>query len=377
MRKLLRKIIEILDGTPAVYGKKQRGQSTLELALVSPIIVILLAGMVEIGWFARNYLILLEVTRVGARLGAVQQNQTDPNNWDNLGSIRSEAYPVGGDFCADFAQTGETCPADSGTISERWAASYRSCAFGDGQPGREGFFNLITCNMLRSVDPLIFGQQLREDAGQDPLVVYPDDIVVSAFAIQAIDPDDIPPARLSDAQLPLPNDGNPQAVVVGRYPTNANECHEIAERDPFDWIQNDTWDPNTTGAAKAAGDRNERDYLELEGIDSTSERQRGFSWFAVHRIEGTNCFGSDWSTRDVEDLMNLQQFNLTADGRREYLPSQGMVLTEMWWQHEPISQFLGLSPVISPVFGMLGTDTIIEAWAAFPLPQVEPKLVIN
>ena len=368
MRKLLRKIIEILDGTPAVYGKKQRGQSTLELALVSPLLVILLAGMVEIGWFARNYLILLEVTRVGARLGAVQQNETDPNNWDNLGSVLPVAYD--GDFCADQGMAAD--------CNEDWGNVYRSCAFGDGQLGREGFFNLIACNMMRSVDPLIFGQFFREEAGQDDTVIYPDDIVVSAFAIQAIDPDDVPSTSLSDAQFPLPSgDGNLQAVVVGRYPTNANECTALDSRDPFNWILNPFRDPNASGRAKSPGDRNDRDYMELEGSDDGNERQRGFSWFGVHQIEGSSCYGSEWSIDDVEDLMNLQQFNLAADGRRDYLPSQGLVLTEMWWQHQAISQFLGLSPVISPVFGMLGTDTVIEVWAAFPLPQVEPKLVVN
>jgi len=58
------KIIQLLDGTPAVYGKRQSGQSVVELALITPILIILLAGLVEIGWFANNYLNLLDVTRL-------------------------------------------------------------------------------------------------------------------------------------------------------------------------------------------------------------------------------------------------------------------------------------------------------------------------
>jgi hypothetical protein len=46
----------------------------------------------------------------------------------------------------------------------------------------------------------------------------------------------------------------------------------------------------------------------------------------------------------------------------------------MWWKHETLSQFIGLAPVLSPVFAILGTDTVISVWAAFPLPQVEPRI---
>src|SRR5215216_4589210 len=83
MRTLLVKIIQLLDGTPAVYGKRQSGQSVVELALITPILIILLAGLVEIGWFANNYLNLLDVTRAGARRGAVLQDQKSPLFWDN------------------------------------------------------------------------------------------------------------------------------------------------------------------------------------------------------------------------------------------------------------------------------------------------------
>src|SRR5262245_59038377 len=83
MRRVLKKLLDILDGTPAEYGIRQRGQSVLELALISPLLVILIAGLAEIGWFAQNYLTLLEVTRVGARTGTVQQNETSPLFWED------------------------------------------------------------------------------------------------------------------------------------------------------------------------------------------------------------------------------------------------------------------------------------------------------
>ncbi|PJF20421.1 MAG: hypothetical protein CUN56_16260, partial [Phototrophicales bacterium] len=127
-------------------------------------------------------------------------------------------------------------------------------------------YNIIVCNMLNSMDPL----RLRENGV--------DDIVVSAFALMTVNNDNpdnwdlsklpantctdaaceahynsifrrtydftafdgaVPPSRRIGAGF--------QSVVVGRYPTNANECtvdtnnnildyNTGFERDPFDYI---------------------------------------------------------------------------------------------------------------------------------------------
>ncbi len=383
MLRVLRKIIEILDGTPAVYGKQQRGQSMVELALVSPLLIFVLAGMVEIGWFARNYMILLEVTRVGARTATVQEGDLSPLQWDNAGSILPGNY--------DNPSFEDTFPepdfnADYRTVG--WPATFRNCNAAAGSSAEFGFYNFVACIMQRSLDPLPFGRKQR-DAGPDDII--PDDIVISAFAVQTVDPAQIPntgawgPIR-SDMQWPLGESAGPQGIVVGRWPTNANECHYNASggnfpgdtnddgldgRDPFDWIKDQGRDLSPAAPSGATDDRY---YLEIAEPDSgTREKQRGFAWNGVHQIEGTSCYGSEWGIRDVENLINLQHFNLDTS-HRSYVPSQGLVLVEMWWQHETISQFVGLAPVISPVFAILGEDTTIYVWAAFPLPQVEPRI---
>ncbi|MBK8028832.1 MAG: pilus assembly protein [Chloroflexi bacterium] len=72
MLRTLAKIVQILDDTPAIYGERRKGQSVVELALVTPILIILLAGLIEVGWFANNYLTLLDVSRAAraARYGS-------------------------------------------------------------------------------------------------------------------------------------------------------------------------------------------------------------------------------------------------------------------------------------------------------------------
>jgi len=49
--------------------RRDRGQSLFDLALVLPLLVVLLAGLVEVVFYARTYLAMLEATRGGARFG--------------------------------------------------------------------------------------------------------------------------------------------------------------------------------------------------------------------------------------------------------------------------------------------------------------------
>jgi hypothetical protein len=339
--------------------------------------------MVEIGWFARNYMILLEVTRVGARTGAVQQNELSPVQWDEQASIH--ASRLGERNYEDVFPDMEI---------EVWEATYRNCDVSN-PIVYIGFYNFLTCIMQRSLDPLVFGTKPRRDLGMlDEGELAPDDMVISAFAIQTVDPDEIPstgPWALlrADIDWPLGESAGPQGIVVGRWPATANECHYNESgapydtgtpggngkdgRDPFDWITEGarTLHPsnNTIPLAELEG----RHYLEVEEPDSgVREEQRGFAWFGQHQIEGTGCYGSEWDVDEVESFIYLQNFNLNTS-QRAFVPNQGLILVEMWWRHEAISQFVGLSPVISPVFAMLGEDTVIEVWAAFPLPQVEPR----
>lgn len=366
MRRLLRNLVEVLDGVPAVNGDRRRGQSVLELALVTPLLIVLLMGLVEIGWFANNYLILLEVTRVGARFGTVQTGSTSPLFWNNDGSqVPSFLAPA-------------LFPPDA--VRDQFRTQLRDCSLvANPQNQRlQGFYNLLACVMLRSMDPLRF----RGDNGVD-------DIVVSAFALQLIDPNQLPASmrpRLALSMVPGLDPNLPQVLVVGRYPTNANECTVNTdgsgrewERDPFDYIQDGV---RTYIVPAGLPDVEEnRIYLELLGFDpfnasnsNTFERQKGFSWAGQHTIGATNnrCLGSEWMIADVQRLMNVPGFSLQPD-QRSKLPSMGMVLVEMFWQH----QLLLRNPVFNPVFTILGDQTTISVWAAFPVPAIEPRIRFN
>jgi hypothetical protein len=355
----------------------------VELALVSPLLVILIAGLAEIGWFAQNYLTLLEVTRVGARTGTVQQNETSPLFWED---------PANG-LLAGAVMRDQT----DATYTE-FLGRYRNCNAAD-PAARIGFYNFLACVMLNSMNPL------RANGFDSPPVIdpdtgapFPDDIIISAFAVQALIPGELPTAIRDDIDWPLddpalvtygnvPSADAPQGVVVGRYPSNANECSSTGERDPFDYITDGGltripvgtrwYDLELTVTDESTGD------VDLFGYDVAPETQVGFVWKGSHVNLETGCIGSDWTVKDVERLINLQGFGLrqldptVADNyqnQRRFVPSQGLVLVELYWKHETISQFVGLSPVISPVFAILGTSTTISVWAVFPLPTTEPRI---
>ncbi len=335
MRKFIRKLIQILDGTPAVYGKRQTGQSLVELALITPILIVLIMGLVEVGWFANNYLILLEVSRVGARNGTVLTGELDPLAWNYNASIHYEIT---------MPPVGETGPYNS-----------RNCANVTAYPG---FYNFLTCLMERSLAPLelTICDPSAPSAPRD-LTTCRDDIVVSAFSLQAIDN--------TAVTLNNPVPGAPSGinmVVVGRWPHNANECDFNAAgainaqepRDPFDFSTDQDDDEL---------------YNYLDPI-SQPERQRGFVYLAQHTLfDNPNCFGSEWTVAEVEQLINLPNFSLNPV-QRQTLPNQGMVLVELFWQHTLLLQ----NPVFNPVFNALGSNTMISVWAAFPVPAAEPRI---
>ncbi|PJF23232.1 MAG: hypothetical protein CUN56_01975 [Phototrophicales bacterium] len=381
MRRILRKIIQILDGTPQTYGKKQRGQSVVELALVTPLLIILLVGLVEIGWFARNYLTLLEVSRVGARRGAVLSGENSPllwNEWASLYSIPGNeasydpywnTYPV---FETDPGWDPVNQPTQSKILELR--VKVRNCNLLNDPNTYVGFYNLVLCQMLNSLDPLSI---VRDPAVADSSFgAGLGDIIISVFAVQMVrtGPGSDVDINLNAAPTIYANefkdaDGNDKdtwvPVVVGRYPTRANECNVWRrvdsgqvllppavppyERDPFDYYYQNDSPLNHPGRPDgdvdlmlvndpdlSDGDQGPLAYpIELAnlingqfvspGFDpyDFAEVQRGFVYTGLHQVELTAelddgsggtfeaelvCFGSDKTVYWVQDMLQAEGF---------------------------------------------------------------------
>jgi hypothetical protein len=154
--------------------------------------------------------------------------------------------------------------------------------------------------------------------------------------------------------------GNP--VLIG---------HEL--RDPFDF--------NNSGGRDQAPPNGSDDFTEVEGFDvretavaANAEKHVGFSLFGNHKIDETFCIGSDWTMRDVENLVNLPNYDLTTFDEMACKPSQGLILVEVHWEHEMLLKI----PLLSPVYTAVGNQDgkmVINVWAAFPLAAAEPHIL--
>ena len=60
--------------------RRQEGQALVELALVLPLFLLLLLGIVQMGSVFRDYIALTDATRVGARQGSIARSLQPPSS---------------------------------------------------------------------------------------------------------------------------------------------------------------------------------------------------------------------------------------------------------------------------------------------------------
>jgi hypothetical protein len=149
-------------------------------------------------------------------------------------------------------------------------------------------------------------------------------------------------------------------------------------RDPFDFNANNKRDIKPPFENPVIIDNND-DFTEIEGYDAPTadslqaERQRGFALYGNHKLENTFCVGSEWTMSEIEALMNVPSYGLLNNAERKMLPSQGVVMVEMFWEHEMLLKI----PLLSPVYTAVGNQDgkmVINVWAAFPQAAVEPHI---
>jgi Flp pilus assembly protein TadG len=75
--------------------KSERGQTMTEFALVLPILILLLFGVVQFGITFNNYLMLTDAVRAGARKGTVSRHMADP-----VGAVEQQVRAAGTDLDA-------------------------------------------------------------------------------------------------------------------------------------------------------------------------------------------------------------------------------------------------------------------------------------
>ncbi len=92
-----------------VFTRSNEGAAALEFALIAPILLALLFGMIEFGFAFQAQLAVNHAAREGARSAAVLQN---PADW-NPGYVEDAAFPL---TFADGLYVDRTFP-DTGSVS--------------------------------------------------------------------------------------------------------------------------------------------------------------------------------------------------------------------------------------------------------------------
>ncbi|MBI5930170.1 MAG: pilus assembly protein [Chloroflexi bacterium] len=309
LKRTFRKAIAILDGRTS----RTRGQSLVELSLTMPILLVMLLGLVEIGWLANNYLTLLDATREAGRYGSVR----DPNLWQ----VGYETSYNLMDCDYDSPENGNYGSTHFDKYQQELVSSYPGPAipgFSNGleTPGLQ-FYDGVACSAITNILPLPFND-------------LTDDVVISVFSY----------AYFSSER---------RIHVVGRLPSRSNECTSADE--PYNPLY---YDPA---------------YVPTERDSGSDEHRLGYFFRGNHITSfDSNCRGSEFRTSDIEAMLNRTLLDdtgaaLTLPEARE-MGAGGMVLVEIFWQHE---QLLGI-----PFFTFMQDQFEIHVWSLFPNTAAEP-----
>ena len=356
MRHLAQRVIHVLDSKPP---RGARGQSLVELAFTTPFLLIMVIGIVEIGFLANNYLILLDAAREGGRYAS----SLNPLTW------ATDAAATDGDPLTRDYQHAD-CER---VIDDPLGTSYRinnaalDTAHGvvlpplkhpnlpdyiDGPESKNfGFFDAVACQTVASMDPLWF------DYGNDDVIVS-----VIAYANRCTGwvnggPSDITQqAGCFDATATVKQPINRKIVITGRFPLANRRCASEDQRDPFEV----PGQPNGTS-----------------GLNGYQQVVRGYTLTGKQK-SSPNCFGSRFF---LDETTALGEYNL--DVVFNSLPNTVMqqnVLTgaatiiEIYYNHHQLLNFPGFNLLNDPVSGgiHLSPFIIFPTTAAAPTPTSAP-----
>ena len=80
-----------------IHVRQERGQSVAEFALVLPLLMLVLLGIVQFGMVFKQYITLTDAVREGARKAAVARHRSD-----RVSHVQSAVVTAGGDLGATF-----------------------------------------------------------------------------------------------------------------------------------------------------------------------------------------------------------------------------------------------------------------------------------
>jgi len=424
MRKMLKKVVNILDGKP----RGRKGQSLVELALTAPIMVFLIMALTEVGFAANNYLILMDLVREAGRRGAnLNVGQWDDKNTRNFERMDCDNNP--GYFNIGTLTNGRQLPRGLQFNLNKPPFNYKGWPYDSAvnaslESTTFGFYDGIICQALLSMSPLNFEDPSSWSgtpgitppnidgaglSGNDRLYSR-NDIVVSAVSYAKMDFRDrdasgnpvdagapfatpisalLKPSggTLNTASLPS---NRIKVMVTGRYPLSNRFCGKQDgsgswlgdARDPFNYKRVETysyWNSCTLPDVDERG-YNPNPTLATLLLDERlgSQNIRGFIFTGASMNDqpsADGCMGSKFTVQKLEDILNVQY---SSNQINPFTPNGGMVVVEMFWQHHPffMAPFLRLIGTDKPFWEGTTSDSrddpVLYVYALFPTGGAEP-----
>jgi Flp pilus assembly protein TadG len=96
--------------------KRQRGATAVEFAIVSPLLFLMLFGVIQFGWLFNNYIILTNAASVGAHVLATERGYSTPYS-DAKSAILSTTSSLIGSPTITMTVGGTACSTDSACAS--------------------------------------------------------------------------------------------------------------------------------------------------------------------------------------------------------------------------------------------------------------------
>lgn len=90
-----------------IHVRQERGQSVAEFALVLPLMMLILLGIVQFGMVFKQYITLTDAVREGARKAAVSRHRTDKDTYVRNAVVTS-ASDLGPTFTASRVSVNST-----------------------------------------------------------------------------------------------------------------------------------------------------------------------------------------------------------------------------------------------------------------------------
>jgi Flp pilus assembly protein TadG len=102
--------------------RRQSGTATIEFALVAPLLLLMVFGVVQLAWFFNNYVLLTDAASAGARVLASERGYSTPYT-DAKNAVLTTTSTLNGTPVITMSVGGTACSSDTACASALGSAT--------------------------------------------------------------------------------------------------------------------------------------------------------------------------------------------------------------------------------------------------------------